>query len=212
MDIKELKTIEHLKEKLKEIDANPFTEAVIKDNKIPFFHDMMMYRSLMPAQSDLMKAKDYEDETRIKLLRNKNSISRIELRKVLKENQNIDIEDLENKKQEVISQINEIYLSLARVNDLNTERIDELGNRIKILVDKFQDIGIEISNHMSFCIENKIEVAFIRYLTACCTEVQDTEGNWDKVWDSFLTFEKDKTNLPLKAEYWFSRLYLQTRE
>lgn len=211
MDDKKLETLAHLKEKIKELEQNPFTEAIIKDNKVPFNHDKKLYRCVMPTQSDLMKAKDYEDETRVRLLRKKDTISRKELIKILKENQNIDISKYEEEKENVVKDINETYLSLNKVRDLNKERINELTNKIKDLLEKFQDIGYEISKNLCSCIENKQDVAYIRYLTACCTEIQNLEGTWIKAWPEFENFEADKTMLSLKAEYWFSRLYMQTR-
>lgn len=211
MDKNKLETLTELREKLKEIEQNPFTEAIIKDNKIPFSLEKNLYRCIMPSQSDLMKAKDYEDETRVRLLRKKDSISKKELKKILKKNQNIDIDKYEKEKEDIVKKINETYLSLNRVQDLNKKRINELINKIKILLEKFQEIGYEISKNLSSCIDNKQEVAYIRFLTAKCTERQEKDGQWVKVWPEFETFEADNSILPLNAEYWFSRLYVQTR-
>lgn len=211
MNEKNLETLSQLREKLKEIEQNPFTEAIIKDNKIPFIYEKTLCRCIMPSQSDLMKAKDYEDETRIRLLRRKDTISRKELKKLLKKNQNIDIDKYEEEKEEVVEKINEAYLTLNRVQDLNKERIDELINKINELLEKFQEIGYKISENISSCIENKQEVAYIRFLTACCTEKQDADGQWIKIWQEFEQFEADRTLLSMTAEYWFSRLYVQTR-
>lgn len=210
MNEDKLKTLSQLKEKLKEIEQDPFTEAIIKDNKIPFSYEKKLYRCLMPSQSDLMKAKDYEDETRVRLLRKKDTISRKELKKILKENQNIDIDAYEKQKKDIVKEINETYLSLNRVQDLNEERINELIDKIKDLLEDFQEIGYEISKNICSCIENKQEVAYIRFLTAKCTEVQVSDG-WVKAWVNFEEFDADRSLLPTNAEYWFSRLYVQTR-
>lgn len=211
MNNEKLEVLSQLKEKLKEIEQNPFTEAIIKDNKVPFTYGKKLYRCVMPSQSDLMKAKDYEDETNVRLVRQKNTISRKELIKVLKKNQNVDIAKFEKDKEEIVKKINETYLSLNRIQDLNKERIDKGIDKIKELMYQFQEIGWEISKHLSSCIDNKKEVAYIRFLTARCTEIQDSDGNWMKAWKDFETFEVDNSQLPLNAEYWFSRLYVQTR-
>lgn len=210
MNEKKLETLAVLKEKLKDIEQNPFTEAIIKDNKIPFMYDSKLYRCIMPSQSDLMEAKDYEDETRIRLLRKKDSISRKNLKKILKKNQNIDIDKYEKDKEDIVKKIQETYLSLSSVQDLNKERIDELTNEIKELLNTFQEIGYEISKNISSCIENKQDVAYIRFLTSCCTEKQ-IDGQWVNVWKEFKEFEADRTLLSTTAEYWFSRLYVETR-
>ena len=211
MKKKDSESLLYLKEKLNEIEQNPFTEAIIKDNRIPFNHEKKLYRCVMPSQSNLMNAKDYEDETRVRLLRKKDSISKVKLIKLLKKNQDIDIEKFEKDRQKIISQINEVYLTLNRVSDLNKDRIDELTNKIQKLVNEFQNIGYQISKNLSSCIENKQEVAFIRFLTSRCTEIQDSEGNWTKVWKEFENFENDNSTLTFISEYWFSRLYTQTR-
>lgn len=210
-DQAKLEVLSELKKKLKELESNPFTEAIIKDNKIPFKHEKTLYRCVMPSQSDLTQGKDHEDETRIRLLRKKDTISRKELKKLLKKNQNIDIDKFEEEKKEVVKEINEAYLTLNRIQDLNKELINKSIDKIKELLDKFQDIGYEISVNISSCIENKQEVAYIRFLTACCTEKQDSEGQWVRVWKEFENFEADRTILSTIAEYWFSRLYVQTR-
>jgi len=129
----------------------------------------------------------------------------------LKKNQNVDISKYEKDKDNVVKEINEIYLNLNRVRDLDKKRINELTDKIKALLGDFQDIGYEISKNLCSCIENKQDVAYIRFLTACCTEVQNKEGQWDRAWADFEIFEKDKTLLSITAEYWFSRLYVQTR-
>ena len=100
---------------------------------------------------------------------------------------------------------------MSRVQDLNEERINELIEKIKNLLEDFQEIGYEISKNMCSCIENKQEVAYISFLSSRCTEIQDTDGKWTKVWEDFDIFRADKSLLPTNAEYWFSRLYVQTR-
>jgi len=205
-----VKNMTELQERLKNLELDLFDESIVKDNKIPFMHEKQLYRVKMPNQRELALAKDYEDEIKIELCSKKSNVPRKKWIKILKKSQDIDIKAMEKKKDEIVKEMKEAYLSLSGTKDVEKKRIDLFVGKIEDLKDQLTEISLEIVKHMAPCIENKVEVAYIKYLTHCCTET-DNNGNWETVWESWEKFEKDSTDLPMYAKLYFSRLYLSTR-
>jgi len=205
-----VKNMTELQERLKNLDLDLFDESIVKDNKIPFMHEKELCRVKMPNQRELALAKDYEDEIKIELSSKKSNVSRKKWKKILKKNQGIDIKKMDKQKDDIVKEIKEAYLSLAGTKDIEKKRIDLFVSKIEDFKDQLTEISLEIVQHMAPCIENKVEVAYIKYLTFCCTE-KDNNGNWENVWESWESFEKDRTDLPMYAKLYFSRLYLSTR-
>ncbi len=205
-----VKNMVELKERLKNLDLDLFDESIVKDNKIPFMYEKELYRVKMPNQRELTLAKDYEDEIKIKLSSKRDNKSRKQWKKILKKSQGIDIKAMEKEKDEIAKEIKEAYLSLAGSKDVENKRIDLFVSKIEELKDKLTEISLEIVQHMAPCIENKVEVAYIKFLTFCCTE-KSIDKEWEKVWNSWEVFEEDNTDLPMYAKLYFSRLYLSTR-
>lgn len=208
MDTKE--KCKSLQELVDELNIDLLDDSIVKSNKLPFLHQDELYQVKMPTQEDLTLAKAVEDDLKIKLLLNKNKISRANLIKVLKENQNIDIFKLETKKDDYANKLREIYMLLATTSDKEIKRIEKLKNSLDEVKQEFMELSVEISNHLSVSIENQVEIEYIKYLTVLCTE-KLVDKKWKLVWSTQGDFKKDRTGLPNKANLCFSRLFLTAR-
>lgn len=194
------------------LDFNISDKSLVQDNKLNFMFNKILYRVRMPNQRELAESKNIYHSAKIQLLKSGNVLSEEQLREVLKKN-NIDIESLENKLNELDIELVQTAISLSHKKDSEVTAIIKLKAEIKNIKDKRYEIAEKIAEHLSSSLENQAKDKQYEFLTAVCTEkynVEDNKGIWNKTWNTIEDYEKDDTNLHYIALGNLTKLILTT--
>lgn len=191
-------------EVLDELQKDIVNTETIQDNKIHFLSDEVVYRVVMPTQKQNHEATCYKNKRYIKLLSEDGNLTIKVLTKILKEKQNIDIDDLDKQTKVLEEEMTQTYISLAMKKENETIAIQKLKTKLEEVRNKRLDIIMEMATFLSPAIENQVQDDYYRFLTAKCTEKliskeEDKEDVWEKVWSSFKVYEDNDTKLPYLA-------------
>lgn len=206
--------LDRIKELLETMEITINNTSLIQDNKIIFKFGEKLYRCRMPNQRERAEADDYKNRYYVKLISEGGYATRKQLKKILKDKNNIDIDILDGEKFILQTQIKEAYLDLAVLLTEQKEAIDNIKEKIKDLESKHFEICIEVSNYLSPSVEDRIEKEYIEYLTYMCTEKISlaSPDAWENLWISYKEFQDDTTKLPNKAVEILAYLILNTRD
>lgn len=189
--------IERIKEVMKTLEEE-FGLATIKDNKIYFKFNQKQYRVRMPNTKEENEATDAKNKFKFKLLKDDNYLTREQLIELYKK-KGIDIEELDKEMFELNLKVKDLMYKLATTPEGDTEAIENQKRKIEELKDRMYQISIKKSQLLEGSIEDRVEQFYTQYLTALCTEVEEGENNWKKVWKTYEDFENDNSDLTLKA-------------
>ena len=204
--------IAQIKDLLKDMDINPANQSLIQENKIIFPYQDKVYVSHMPNQNEQTLAEQAMNKFKIKLIQEDGTITKKKLIKVLKEKQDIDISELEKKKEKLQNDLQDIYLDLATVHSDKEDKIEELRNKKNEIESKFMEITVEIIEHLIPSIEEQVKAFYYKYLSYICTEKQVAENKTEKVWKDFEDYGKDRSGLTYKAIENLQSLLLNVKE
>jgi hypothetical protein len=197
---------EEVKELLKE--STLVDSSVIQDNKLQFKVGEDIFRVKMPTQKELANAEDKRYKTWIRMLQEEDTIPKKKLIALLKEKQNIDIEELEKQKKLSEKKLHEAYLGLAVCRDGEQEKIQGYIKKIEDIRSNYIDTFLEIEQYLAPAIENRIEGLYSKYLTVSCTDKLNSITNeWEKVWKSYSDFEADNSPIAIQACLHFGYLF-----
>lgn len=206
---------EKAKELLATLDSPYNDSSIIQDNKVLFINDGVLYRCRMPSQREKTLAEDKKNRLYGELLEVGGYKTRKQLKQLLKDKQDIDIDKLEVEKNLLQEEIkNGLYLSLATKGSDDTETIESIKQKINELRLKHMQLSLEISGHLSACIEDRLEKEYIEYITYLCTERVDEkdETKSSKIWNSYDEFQNANTKVETKAIQHTVILLLNTRD
>lgn len=196
-------SIDELKETLVSYDS-----SIIQDNKLGFTIEENQYRVCMPSQRILELAERAKHSAWVKLLREPNTITRKKLITLLKDTQDIDIKELENKKEDLKKALHDAYISLHHTKDNDTKRIELYTQKIQEIRTQSLELFWEIEEYLSACIENQIEAIYLKTLACHCTETYNKETNkWKNVWNNYEEFQKDNSRIATEACLNFGYLF-----
>ena len=201
-----------MKELLKELEISPSNNSIIQDNKIIFDYQNKFYTTHMPNQNEQSLAEQEQNKFKIKLIQEDGTITRKRLIKVLKEKQDVDIYKLEEIKEELQKELQDVYIELALINSDEEERIEEVREKKLGIEEKFMEISIEVIEMLSPCIEEQVRGFYHKYLSYLCTEKQIGENKTEKIWSSFEEYGKDGTGLTYKAIQNLQSLLITVKE
>lgn len=204
--------ISKIKDLLNELDMESFNESLIKDNKIVFIIDDQVYRCKMPSQKVMALAEDLENRLKVGYLQTEGYVTRKKLKQILKEKQDIDIDDLEKQKEVLQEELKSVYLDLAVTQTLEVEQLKKIKEKKHKIEEKFMVIVIEITDHLKPSIENQIQKKYYDFLTFHSTEkiIQDEE--WERVWKTLDDYENDNSKLAHQAVGYLQTLMLNVRD
>lgn len=192
-----------LKEVFEELQDEVLNPELVKDNMLHFKLDDTMYRVRMPNQKELAEANAKRNEKFIELVQQKNALTLKSLIKVLKENQDIDIEKMNKDIKDLELKIQDAYLTLAKCKDNEEKRINKCIENIRKIKMERMDLVIEKTGFLAPCIENQAQDIYYNYLASMCTDIgseEDGEVNgWVSQWKSFDEFTLDNSKLPYVA-------------
>lgn len=192
--------MEELTETLKEAQLNIDGKSLIQNNKFLFSYQDKNYSCRMPNQREQSEADQAQNIYKISLIKKEGTITKKQLIKVLKENQDIDIAELEKNKLKIQDELQTVYLELAVVPSDDTGKINQVTKKQKAIEEKFMQVSIEIVEMLAPCIEEQTKIQYFRYLGYLCTDQKVPEKDeYERTWKSFEEFENDSTGLSYKC-------------
>lgn len=186
-----------IKDLIKDLDFNPVNQSLIKDNKAIFVYNKNVYRCRMPNQRIQSEAEDEQNRVKVLMYQKDGTITKKQLIKVLKEKQNVDIEALEKRREEIKKELHDVCIDLAIADPDNEQNIEDLKAKKKDVEAKLTDIVIEIVEWLSPCIEEQVKLSFYSFLAYSCTEkhIDKENDKWEPVWKSFEEYKEDESGL-----------------
>lgn len=192
--------MDELKESLKDIQLNMDGKSLIQDNKYIFTYQNKSYSCRTPNQREQSEADQEQNKYKIDLIQQEGTVTKKQLIKILKEKQDIDIEELEKQKLKLQEDIKIVYLELAVVPTDNPEKISQIKKKKKAVEDQFMQVSIEIGEMIAPCIEEQARIQFYKYLSYLCTDKKVEDKNeFEPIWKSFEEFQNDNTGLSYKC-------------
>ena len=187
-----------INEVLNELMKDEINPELIQDNKIHFRVSNDIYRVRMPNQKENSNATSHKNKTYIKLIQEDNTLTIKQLKKILKEKKDIDIDDLDKKASELEKEMTQVYLTLAKKKTSEKSSITKLKSKLETIRDKRLVIILEKAEFLSPAIENQAQDEYYRFLTAMCTDklIDKKNDKWEQVWISFNKYEQDDSKLP----------------
>lgn len=189
---------EIIEESISDLTKENFDDSLIKDNKLCFIIEDALYRVRMPNQGEQSFIEHKRNLAQLDYMKQPGCITKNQLIRQLKENNIIDIQQLESEKDDLIKKLKQNYFDLATKDSEDIKRINELTNNIVTIKDTLQNLSIEIGNALSPCLESRTDKFYIEYLTNMCTEIYEN-NSWKAVWNSFDDFNKTDSNLTNKV-------------
>lgn len=201
-------------EMLESIDIDFDNPSLIQNNKSAFMVENKMYRCNMPSQYETSLAYDMKNKLYTKLIKEGEYLTTKQIKKYLKENQDIDIEGIEKEKLELENEIKNLYLVLVAKVKENKEDIEDLKSQIGDIKARHLELSIEVSNHISASIEQRVEKEYLEFLTCLCTDklIENSDNKWIKVWDDWEYFKKDNTKIANKAVAMMASILIGMRD
>ena len=192
----------NLEEVFAELNEDSSNPELIKDNKLHFRVDDKLYRVKMPNQKELFEATLHKDVMQGKFIQQKGLYTISQWKKILKENQNIDIDEMQKEIDDNEKELLQLYISLAHKKDSAVKLIKELIDKIKIVKEDRLKLVLDKAGFVAPAIQYKVQDEYYKYLTAQCTEVMVVESpedaakeKWDKVWNSFEKYQNDNSKI-----------------
>ena len=204
---------------LDKIEEDLLNDDIIKDNKLHFMHENELYIVEMPSQRVLSNADRIKSQKYVELIQQPNTVTEKKLIKILKENQDIDIDTMQKEVNDIEKKLKEEYLNLYSKRDNQEERIKEIEDKIDSLKADFRDKNLEIAEHLASSIETQIKNVYMEYLTAFCTKKYIEKKKDDKVigeyvnvWNSFEEYADDTSSLRYEAIGYLTHLMMNIRD
>lgn len=206
--------IEQIKEILKDIDFDNTNQGIIQDNKIIFVCENKVYRCKMPNQRIQSECEDEKNIFQIKLLKEGKYVTRNKLKEILKKNQDIDIDELEEEKLKIKDTLKDAYLDLASIPTSSKEKLIKQKEKVQKIREDLIRVTFDICESLAPCLEERVMKRYYEYLAYSCTEKQTKKEHdtWEKNWFDYEEFEKDETKLSYKAIEYIRILLMDTRE
>jgi hypothetical protein len=184
-------------------------ETQIQDNKMTFVLEDKIYRVRMPNQREKTIAKQAKDKEFYRLVKEGLLPFEKDLIRILKDNQNVDIEAMQKELDDLGDEYIQLALSLAKKRDTEENAINNLKEKIEEIKLKRRIISLQKAEKLSASIENQALDKFYATLTCFCTEglIDKEKELWGRVWNGIEDFENDVTKLPLVAGGNFAQLF-----
>jgi len=179
-----------------ELEKDELNEELIKDNKYPFIFAGKKYRIVMPNQMNLVKAKRYKYQVFAQLVTEGVPVEKKWI-KILKETQNVDIIEMNDKIRRIRNELNQIAISKAKTKDSEVKTRAKIDEKFKEIETQFLKLVYERNDYLSPTAEAQAKEEYYYYLTFLCTEFQvdEKEDKWEKVWKNFDVYQKEQSDL-----------------
>lgn len=189
---------EILNESISDLFKNNYDDSLIKDNKICFTINEQLYRVRMPNQGEQSLTEYKKNLAQLEYLKQEGCITRSQLIRQLKLNNVIDIEHLEDLKENLSKELKRFWFLLATKDSGDKKKISEYSENITKIQESLQRLSLDIASHLSPSLESRLEKFYVEYITFICAEYHP-DKEWKKVWDTLEDFNKADTVLTNKA-------------
>jgi len=189
---------EILNESISDLFKNNYDDSLIKDNKICFTINEQLYRVRMPNQGEQSLTEYKKNLAQLEYLKQEGCITRSQLIRQLKLNNVIDIEHLEDLKENLSKELKRFWFLLATKDSGDKTKILEYSENIKKIQESLQKLSMDMAFHLSPSLESRLEKFYVEYITFICTE-HHPNSEWKKVWEALEDFNKADTSLTNKA-------------
>jgi len=188
---------------IKQIEEEMKLENIVKDNKIEFKMGDEIYRVRKPDFIELQELDIQRRKKYTQLISDDSYLFREEwIKKYIKKG--IDIESKEKKVKTFQYEIEVFLIKLAKTAEPKT--IVELTKTIEKLRNEQFELSIEITDLLSYSIENQLMIFMVSYSTYLVLELKK-QDKWVRFHKSYEEFEKsDNTPLISKAFYFVNYL------
>lgn len=187
-----------LSESIKNLELNNYNAGIIQDNKLVFIVDDKTYRVRMPIQSEQTFIDNKRNLTQLEYLNQEGCITRNQLILKLKENNVLDVAKIDVRKEELTTELKQMWFALATKSSDNKTRIEEYTEKINKIQTELKNLAIEVGTHLSPSLESRLEKFIVEYTVFLCTDVLK-ENNWERVWNTFEEYQKADTNVTERA-------------
>lgn len=200
----------NIEEVLQEINKNLLNPELIKDNKLHFKVNEIVYRVRMPNQRQYSEAERIKNAYYVDLIQKATTDpENCKIRKEkdliedLKKTEIIDVVSQKEKIAQIDKDMMQTYFSMASLKDTDINAIKKLTEKIKSFENARHVLSMEIAQYIAPSLENQVEDKYMEYLTYLCCEIFDNKiddkEEWKRTWNSFQDYEKDDTKVPLIA-------------
>lgn len=216
-----MENLENLQIVLDELNSDLLHPELIEDNKKPFTHDNELYQARMPTQLELTEANNARNRRFYELLKETDDkgnpvyLSEVNLKKLLKEAQNIDIDEMDKELEVLKNELLQAYVSLSKCKDGEDKYIEKYRSQINEIKQKRQLLLLNKTAYIAPAIELQSQDAFYKTLSMLCTEKvseeqkdDETIVRYEKVWKNKDEYNNDNSVLPNKALGHFVELYI----
>jgi len=201
---------EILSNSIADLSKNNFDDSLIKDNKLCFIIEEKLYRVRMLNQGEQSIVEHKRNLMQLEYLKQEGCITKAQLIAQLKNDNIVDIEKLEETKENLTKDLKKFWFMLATKDSGDNNKISEYSEKISKIQEKLQGLAIDIATYLSPCLESRLEKFYLEYVTMLCTEQQVGE-DWKKVWNTYDEFNQADTVLSNKAIAYTTWLLLNRR-
>lgn len=203
--------LENFNETVADLEDEFLNPSLIMDNKIIIPHGSLVMRVRMPEQWEQSQAENAQNSKKIELLSSGKAVSKKNLIKLLKDNNVVDIDKLEDDKEQVVKKLQGVWVSLAVRHSSEEKSIEELKDEANLFKMELKKLSLTIANHLIPSLETQEEKAYIECITSLCTEKGMGKDVWAKKWESFADYQKEDPKITDMAITYMTWLLLNTR-
>jgi len=194
---------EDLLKTLRDIESETEVEKMVKDNKIEFEMDNIIFRVRKPTYEEQSELEKFRRMKYLEYLQDKSMMFRKQWAELYKE-KGIDINDYDKKMFDIQGQIDDLMIRLAQTS--NEQDVETLKTDIMKLKSEQAMLNIEKTDFLSYSIEDQLMIAVNSYYTYLVLEVQK-EDKWERLFTNYEDFKKsDKSKIINKAFYFVNYL------
>jgi hypothetical protein len=205
--------MENLKEVLKDLEdlrEQTLDTSLIEDNAILFAHGENLYKVKMPSQKQSFVIEKARDKRYLELLEDKDLKTRRQIKAILKD-RDIDIDAIEEEKEQLLSKQRDIQMELAIKRD-GDDKIEEYIDELRKIRVKFLELSMEITSLLSASLETKLENYFLEYTTFECTyKLVGEDDKLERAFINYEEFENDESGVVKSAIACMGKLFLSTQ-
>lgn len=185
---------------LSEIEDSLKMEQIIKDNKISFEVEGVKYHIRKPNLVEVTEIEEAKRKKYLEFIKDDSYMFRKSWIESYKK-KGIDIAEMESKGKLVKSEMEAAMLRLATATE--PKAITELKNEILKLKDEQFGISMQITDLLSYSIEDQINIFSLSY-TAFKVLEKEVNKEWVRAFSSYEEFRKDESKVAQTSLFYIS--------
>ena len=120
-------------------------------------------------------------------------------------------DESEAKRELLVKELKQYWNILATKSSDNKTSIQECVDKLKKIESELKQLAVEMAKHLAPALESRLDKFMVEYLTFLCSDVQETDGKWIKIWNNFEDFQKADSSLVEKLAVEMMWLLLNKR-